>query len=118
MSRCDGKPRVFVNELKRTRRLEAKAVNIACLGRLFVAYGCMSPLTDRYLPAVSSITERRTEYLYRVEPGYVVVQCISPLLREKRPFQHRCRYQLRPLNIAHSEHRIAYMYLTYDPGKE
>ena len=33
---------------------------------IFVVYGCMSPLADRYLPAVLSITERGTEYLYRV----------------------------------------------------
>ena len=30
VSRCDGKPCVFVDELKRTRGSEAELVNIAC----------------------------------------------------------------------------------------
>ena len=33
MSRSNGKPGVFVDELKRTRGLEAKAATISCLGR-------------------------------------------------------------------------------------
>jgi hypothetical protein len=40
-------------ELKRTCGLEAKAVNIACLGQLIRSPRVHVPLTDRYLPAVS-----------------------------------------------------------------
>jgi hypothetical protein len=36
------KIQVFVNEFKRNRKAESKAVNIKCLGEIFVQYGCMS----------------------------------------------------------------------------
>ncbi len=36
----------------------------------------MSSLTDRYLPAVSSITKRRTKYLYRALSRNDVLSCL------------------------------------------
>jgi len=67
VSRYDGEPRVFVYESKRTRGLEAKAVNITCLGRQIRSPRAHVPLpasTDSYLPVVPSITGSETEYLY------------------------------------------------------
>ncbi len=44
-------------ELKRTCGLEAKAVNIACLGHYIRSLQAHVPLTNRYLLVVSIITE-------------------------------------------------------------
>jgi hypothetical protein len=53
---------VFVIEPKRTGRPEAKAESIACSGRLFVIRRRMSYLHWQQSPAMTSITEGRTEY--------------------------------------------------------